>query len=115
MLTAFIPVGLVLENPGGGTSTILECSQSFIKYRRGKSTIRVEFKDLYSAYTVYKGRRVSSSDLKQFAPSVFDSRAKPAGHSCNATLLFILLRESALSGDIGGGGVRGNPFFVHIL
>ena len=114
MLKAAVPVGSTLDNPGGGTSKIIEYSQSFITYRRGKSAIRVSFEALFNAYTAHKGRKVSASDLKQFAPAIFDSAARPAGHSCNATLLFLLLCKLGLSSDISGGGVRGNPFYVSI-
>jgi hypothetical protein len=85
-LKSSLPTGSVLNNPGGGTSTIIGYSQSFVTYRRGKSAIRVSYENLFKAYTAFKGRRVSSSDLKQFAPSVFASDARPAGHSCNATV-----------------------------
>ena len=108
------PVDSVLDNPGGGTSKIIEYSQSFITYRRGKSAIRVSYESLFKAYTAFKGRQVSSSDLKQCAPSVFDSAARPAGHSCNATLLFLLLRELGMSSAISGSGVKGDPYFVAI-
>ncbi len=109
-----IPLGSVLENPGGGTSTITNYTQAFITYRRGKSSISVSYEKLFHAYLAHKGRKVSASDLKQFAPSVFDSTARPAGHSCNATLLFLMLNRLGLSSEIGGSGVRGDPYFVSI-
>ena len=115
LLKSSVPVGSVLDNPGGGTSKIIEYSQSFISYRRGRSTIRVSYESIFKAYTTFKGRRVSSSDLKALAPSVFDSAARPAGHSCNATLLFLLLRELGLSSNIGGSGVKGSPYYVAIV
>lgn len=111
---ASLPRGSILKNPGSGTSTITDHSQSYLKYRRGKSTIRVSYESLFNAYSAHKGKRVSSSDLKFFAPSVFDSQARPAGHSCNATLLFLLLRELGLSSDIYGTGVKGDPYYVSI-
>ena len=113
-LKAGVPVGSTLNNPGGGTSTIIKYSQSFITYRRGKSAIRVSYEALFKAYAAHKGRTVSSSDLKQFAPAVFDSAARPAGHSCNATLLFIVLRKLDLASDVSGRGVRGDPYHVFI-
>jgi len=109
-----LPVGSVLDNPGGGTSKIIEYSQSFIAYRRGKSAIRVSYESLFKAYSAFNGRQVSSSDLKEFSPSVFDSAARPAGHSCNATFLFLLLGELGMSSPIAGSGVKGDPYTVAI-
>jgi len=109
-----LPVGSILENPGGGTSTIIAHSPSFITYRRGKSSIRVAHESLFKAYTAFLGRQLSSSDLKVFAPNVFDSAARPAGHSCNGTFLLLLLRHLGLAGDIQGKGVRGNPYWTRI-
>jgi hypothetical protein len=57
---------------------------------------------------------ISSSELKVFLPAIFDSAARPAGHSCNATLLFLALREMGIVSAIHGNGVAGNPFFVEI-
>ena len=114
VLKTALPVGAVLDNPGGGTSEIIRYSQSFVSYRRGKSTICVSYESLFNAYTAFKGRQVSSSDLKHFAPSVFDSAARPAGHSCNATFLFLLLGELGMSSAIAGSGVKGDPFYVSI-
>ncbi len=114
MLKTVVPVGSTLDSPGGGTSKIIKYSQSFITYRRGKSDIRVSYVDLFRAYVKHKGRKVSSSDLKRFAPAVFDSKARPAGHSCNTTILFLLLRKLDLSSDISGSGVKGDPYYVSI-
>lgn len=109
-----LPVGSIMDNPGGGTSTIIKQSQSFITYRRGKSSICVSYEALFKAYGAYRGKQVSASDLKVFAPSVFDSAARPAGHSCNSTFLLLLLRHLGLAGDIQGQGVRGSPFHARI-
>ena len=113
-LKASVPVGSVLDNPGGGTSKIVGYSQSSVTYRRGKSTIRVSYESLFRAYSAFSGRQVSSSELKLFAPSVFDSAARPAGHSCNATFLFLLLGELGIASAIAGRGVKGDPYFVAI-
>ena len=112
---AALPRGYECENPGGGTSRILGVDGIAITYRRRNSRIRVRLNDLYRAYDEFRGRRVSSRDLRQFAPSVFDSNARPAGHSCNCTFLFHLLQTLALTdGPLEGLGVRGNPFSVVI-
>lgn len=108
------PNGTVISNPGGGTSTIAGLSDSTISYVRGNSAIVVGFSDLFDAYTHYKGRHVTSSDLRAYRPVVFDSAARPAGHSCNCTFLFRVLEALNLSGPITGSGVRGNPFGVDV-
>ena len=106
-----LPVGYEFENPKRGTSRILNIDTSAVSYRRGVSTIRVRLTDLYEAYNHFKGQRVSSTDLSHFAPSVFDSNARPAGHSCNCIFLFHLLQKLNLAeGNLEGNGVRGNPY-----
>jgi hypothetical protein len=45
---------------------------------------------------------------------IFDSNARPAGHSCNCTFLFLVLKEIGLCGEIKGAGKAGNPFYVDI-
>jgi len=104
------PVGTVLKNPGEGTSEITQYSDHNIYYIRGSSTISVSFDDLLSAYSHFRGQRVSSSELRAYAPSVFDSAARPAGHSCNCTFLMLILGRMNLADDIEGAGVRGDPF-----
>lgn len=109
-----VPTGTVFESPGGGTSVVLAVSNTSISYRRGNSRISISFEALFKAYTKFKGQQVSSSDLKEYAPSTFDSHARPAGHSCNTTFFFLLLQRIGISGEIGGSGVKGNPYFIHI-
>lgn len=108
-----LPLGYEFDNPGGGTSRILDIDASAIAYLRGVSRIRVSLSDLYEACERFRGQRVSSTDLRRFAPSVFDSTARPAGHSCNCTFLFHLLQKLNLTdGNLEGAGVRGNPYSV---
>ncbi len=107
-----LAVGTVFNNPGGGSSKIFDCTRDRVSYVRGSSSFSVSVVDLYSAYSSFAGQRVSSSDLKSFAPSVFDSAARPAGHSCNCTFFFRVLQRLNLAGEIEGGGVRGNPYSV---
>ncbi len=104
------PVGTMLENPGGGTSEITQYSDHNIYYIRGSSTISVSFDNLFYAYSHFKGQRVSSSELRAYAPAVFDSAARPAGHSCNCTFLLLILGRMNLADEIEGSGVRGDPF-----
>ncbi len=108
------PVGFVFKNPGGGISEIMKTSDIKITYRRGKSKITISFDNLFKAYSSFQGQRVTSSDLKKFLPSIFDSQERPAGHSCNSTFFFTLLQHIGVSGNIMGNGKRGDPFFVQI-
>jgi len=57
---------------------------------------------------------MSSVDLKTDNPSVFDSQARPAGHSCNCTFLFMVLHQMGIASNVHGRGVRGNPFYVDV-
>ena len=107
-----IPVGTVLQNPGGGTSIIVSYSDNGISYKRRKSTIYVSFCDLFDAYSRFKGKKVSSSDLKSYAPSIYDS--EEGGHDCNCSFLFMVLCRLPLVVGIEGKGVKGSPFFVNI-
>lgn len=109
-----VPVGKVFDNPGGGTSEVLSVSEHAITYRRGNSSISVSLQDLFDPYQVALGRRLSSRDLRLYAPSVFDSQARPAGHSCNATFLFLVLQHLGVVKEIKGGGVKGDSYFVDI-
>jgi hypothetical protein len=108
------PVGAVWTNPGGGVSTIISVSAERISYRRGKSVMSVSIWDLFDAYALYRGRRVSTTELRAFRPVVFDSAARPAGHSCNCTIFFLLLERMGVVEGIQGKGVCGNPFYVDI-
>lgn len=111
LLKDSIPVGTVLQNPGGGTSIIVSYSDSKISYKRGSSTINVSFRDLFDAYSHFRGRQVSSSDLEEFAPSIYSSKD---GHHCNCTFLFMVLCRLPLVVGIEGRGVKGSPFYVSI-
>lgn len=105
-----VPTGTILENPGGGTSRITSVTKERISYIRGSSTMSVKFADLFSAYESFRGNSVSSTDLRKFAPGVFDSTARPAGHSCNCTFLFGVLKLAGLAAELTGSGVRGDPY-----
>jgi len=109
------PAGTVVDNPGGGISTITGFSDANISYVRGHSTIAVAFSELYDTYRKFRGQHVSSSELRSFRPSVFDSAARPAGHSCNCTFLFRILEKLNLSSAITGSGIRGNPYAIDIF
>jgi len=107
--------GSVLENPGGGSSRIEGINREKVTYRRGNSLITVRWLDLYNAYKHFKGKQASSTDLRKFAPAVFDSNARPAGHSCNCTFFFLLMIKMGFAdGDLRGRGVSGSPFALKL-
>ena len=109
-----LTTGHIFDNPGGNTSRISKIDDREIHYVRGSSTIRVSLADLYSSYRHFLGQRVTSTDLRKYAPNVFDSSARPAGHSCNCTFFFMLLQEIGLADAIVGEGKRGSPYSVKI-
>ena len=104
-------------NPRRGETEIVRLSNNRLVYRRGHSEIRVRVRDLYRAYLHFRGRRMSSSDLRLFAPSVFNSAPAigPRGHSCNCSVLFHLLGTLGLAGPIEGAGVAGDPYAVRVF
>ena len=93
---------------------VVEVSHNRIRYRRGSSTITVSLSDFYEAMLHYSGRRVTSVDLRRFRPNVFDSQARPAGHSCNVSVLFTILLLIGLAEELEGRGVRGDPYSVFV-
>jgi hypothetical protein len=107
-----LPQGAVLPNPGGGTSTVLRYTGSSIVYVRGKSSFSVGLQSLYEAFGQFTGESVSTSDLKEYAPRVFDSTH--SGHNCNGTFLFMVLKRIGVIDDIRGTGKRGDPFWTTI-
>ena len=112
LVKGIIPVGTVLQNPGGGTSIIVSYSDSEIYYKRRNSTINVSFSDLFDVYDNFKGKKVSTNDLKPYKPSTFDS--KKGGHGCNCTFLFMVLCRLPLVIGIEGTGKKGSPFSINI-
>ena len=110
-----LPPGTVLPNPGAGTSKIKGYSNAKVSYIRGTSTISISFTDLFTAYTEFSGKEVSSRDLRDYAPQVFDSAARPAGHSCNCTFLFVVLTKLGLADGVRGEGKRNQPFRTKFL
>ena len=110
LLKKSVPPGTVLPNPGGGCSKIKGYSEHRVRYIRGKSPFSVNITDLFTAYIKFRGRRVSSRDLRNYAPGVFDSAALPAGHSCNCTFLFVVLTKLGLADGVCGVGKANQPF-----
>lgn len=101
-----------MENPGGGITKIKGYSRGRVAYIRGKSTFWVGIEDLFSTYIDFLGMQVSSRDLREYRPNVFDSSARPAGHSCNCSFLFMVLGQLKLADPIRGEGKTGKPFYT---
>ena len=113
LFTSALPVGTVLRNPGGGVTEIINyTANGRLVYRRGRSRMYVSLRDLYAAWQQFQGQRVSSADLRAFAPEVFNSKA--GGHSCNCTVLFLAFRKMGLVDRIAGAGRRGDPYCVDL-
>lgn len=70
---------------------------------------------MYDAYNQFP-HGFSSTDLKKFKPKIFDSKAKPAGHSCNCTFLMMMLKMMGIAKQIDGRRVKPQdlPFRVKI-
>ena len=111
-IMATLPCGTELSNPGGGTSRIKSYSDHNITYVRRSSSITVKFEGLFSAYNSFRGKAVSSSDLRGYAPNIFDSKARPAGHSCNCTFFFMAAVALNLADRIEGEGKAGDPYKI---
>jgi hypothetical protein len=107
-----LPPNTVLNNPGGGTTTIVDFNDEKIKYKRRNSDFRVKYADLFDAFDHFRGKRVSTNDLKAFRPKVFSS--KNSGHDCNCTFLFQFLQTAGKVDGIHGDGKRNRPFWVVI-
>jgi hypothetical protein len=107
-----LSIGKVLLNPGGGTSKILSFTENNVTYQRGKSPIPISIKTLYELYEKYSGTTVSSTDLKEYLPKVFDS--KHNGHSCNCTFFFMVMKEMGVIQRIRGDGKAHHPFYVDL-
>jgi hypothetical protein len=108
-----IHVGQIFDNPSNkGTSKITKVDDTKIVYIRGKSYITIEFDILYDIYKDFYAKKCSSSDLKKYAPKIFDS--KNSGHNCNCTFLFLVFKELGIVSKIEGEGIAYSPFYIEI-
>lgn len=109
-----IKVGQVFNNPGGGTSEVVSVTNIGIYFKRKNSKMLLKFKDIENTYDTFKGRRITTRDLKKLNEKCFDS--SKGGHSCNCTFFFSVLKECDLiKGDICGEGKVNNPFSVELI
>jgi hypothetical protein len=110
-----IYIGKIFDNPGGGTSEIIAVNENnVLTYRRGDSNIAINISEIHNIYNSFYGGKCSSNDLKKYAPHIFDSNARPAGHSCNCTFVFLLFEKMGITDKIEGKGIKGSPFYVNI-
>jgi len=100
----------IFENPKKGTSVIVKITKDIIKYKRENSFISIPILSIFEVYNSFKGTKCTSSDLKLYKPKLFSK----AGHSCNCTFTFLVLKELNLCDEILGKGVRNSPYYVNI-
>lgn len=108
------PVGTKIQNPGRGCTKIGGYNVQKVSYMRRSSRMYLPYKTILSVIKSFNGQEVSSKTVKEFLPEIFDSQARPAGHSCNGTTLFLLLKGIGFTERIEGRGKRGNPFKILI-
>jgi len=105
-----LPEGLVLDNPGGGTSTVIWCDKERVCYRRGNLRLYIGLRDLHTAYLHFSGGDVTTRQLKDYAPGLFDSAQN--GHNCHCTFFFLSLQRMSVVTEIWGSGRSRSPFGV---
>jgi hypothetical protein len=105
-------VGLVMNNPGGGTSTVMRCSDEEVCYRRGDHRFYIATRDLYDAFQRFSGDDVTTNQLKDYKPAIFDTDRN--GHNCHCTFFFLALQRMGLAGEIWGRGTAGSSFGVSL-
>lgn len=74
-----------------GNSKIVSKNENSICFLRGKSKIYLKFDDINVAYENFKGKEISSKDLKEFNASVFNNK------SCRATFFMQVLYRIGLA------------------
>jgi hypothetical protein len=107
-------VPVIIHFPPLADSAIVRTDYQHIWYRRGRSTIKISIRDMWEATEHFAGERVTTNEIRTYRPHVFDSHARPAGHSCNLTFLFAVLLLLKIATDLQGKGRRGSPYSIHI-
>lgn len=111
IVSRFIRAGDMLTNPQRGFSVIVSISPDKIVYRRGRSEISYKFSAITETYEAFKGKIVSTSDLRTFLPEVYNSQK--SGHSCNAVFFCMLMVACGLTdGPIQGKGHAFYPYYI---
>jgi hypothetical protein len=75
--------GDILNNPGGGVSTLVSVGSDKLSYIRGKSRMYLPYDSIFKVIEKYPRGNLTTNNLRQFDPSVFDQ--KHGGHNCNCT------------------------------
>lgn len=109
-----IKVGQVFANPGGGTSEVVSITDTGIYFKRRNSKMLLKFEDMENTYNTFRGKKITTKELKEFNAKCFDS--SKGGHSCNCTFLFSVLKMCDLiKGDISGEGKVNSLFSVELI
>jgi hypothetical protein len=112
-ITDSFSVGDVLDNPGGGVSTLASVGPDKLSYIRGKSRMYLTYDIVFKVIDKYQRGILTTNNLRQLEPSIFDQ--KHGGHNCNCTfLLSVLTKLQFTEGGIQGMGQSGSPFFVRM-
>lgn len=82
-----VKVGMVFDNPGGGTSEIVSISNERIVYKRGNSRLYLKIQDFVDIYEKFAGIKCTTNDIKAFNPKVFCSGGN--GYGCHCTLFLL--------------------------
>lgn len=98
---------------GDGITEILSCANDKIKYKKKESILYLPIKEIWAIYEEFKGKKIPSSDLKEYKPKTFDS--KKGGHDCHCTTLLLIFKELNICENIFGEGAKGNPFSIEII
>ena len=112
LFMASLPNGLSLQNPSRGTSTIIWCDGQKVCYKRGNLRLYIDLSYLFEAFRHFNGRLVTTNNLKEMAPQIFDSDRN--GHNCHCTFFFMALRQMGIVNEILGTGRVGSPFGISL-
>jgi hypothetical protein len=112
LLRTSLPEKSGLDNPGGGTSTVMWCDEERVCYRRGDLRLYIGIRDLHEAFLHFSGGDVTTRQLKDYAPTLYDSDQN--GHNCHCTFFFLALQQMGLVDEIWGRGRSDSPFGVTI-
>ncbi len=108
-----IRVGDIMPNPQRGVSIIVAITPDKIVYRRGKSEINYPFSAMRQTYQAFKGKTVSTGDLRKFLPEIYTSQK--SGHSCNAPFFLMVMTACGLTnGPIQGRGHAFYPYYIEL-
>lgn len=73
-LLSMLSMNQSFNNPKSGTSIIKDFSNEYILFERGNSKIKFPLNYLDKIYLLYKGTKLTTSELHREYPSIFDSK-----------------------------------------